>query len=472
MENNTVKKILLIASGLLLFAYIIYRAYFLSFTHDESLTYSIVSEKTIWEHTTNNHYLNTNLIALCQNLFGKSEFSLRLPNVLAFVLYFIAFFYIMKPVKNILVVILGIAILLLNPFFLDFFSLARGYGLSFAFMMLSMAFLLRDSLKEIPFKRYLLNFGCSMLCATLALYACFGAMNYYIACFGIFVIFYIYQVIKNTDTSYRKPYLFIVFAAIFVIPLALGINKLLLLDKANELFHGSNSFQYTIDSFISHSFYWQPYPRWLFVLIKCLLILSVPLGVTLVVLKKEYYRELSISLLLISMIIFGFFIEFYLFQANFPAERTTLFFVPLIGLIAVHLALHINKYYPSIAKVNSLIISVVGICLIVHFSTSANLKYTQTWKYDSYTKDAMKYIKENIPQDGGIRTISNDWIFEPTINFYIDIWNIPLHKTDRSSINLNTDFIYRINNSDDWNGYQVIESYKDISAELLKSVKN
>ena len=472
MENKTVKNLLFIISGLLLFAYVIWRAYFLSFTHDESLTYSIISENSGWKYTTNNHFFNTTLIELCQNLFGKSEFIFRLPNVLAFVLYFIGFFYLMRPVKNICIVILGMAIVLLNPFLLDFFSLARGYGLSFAFMMLSMYFLLRDSFKNISYRRFLFNFGFSMLWASLSLYSNFGAMNFYIACFGIFIAVYLYQYFKKTDISYRKPLRFIILAAIFLIPLFLGIKRLFLLEELNELYHGTNNFHHTIDSFIYGSFYWHQYPHWVFISIKYMLIFLIPAGATLVILKKDFFGELSITLLLLSLILLGFFLEYFLFHANYPWERTTLFFAPIIGLVAVYMALHINNFNSFIAKTNSLIISVVSFCLMAHFLVSANLTYTQTWKYDSHTKEVMKYVKENIPEDGNKRTISNEWLFEPTINFYINIWNIPLHKTDRKGVNVNTDFIYRINNYDEWEGYQVVMSFADTLSELLEADKN
>jgi len=40
-----------------------------------------------WGNTANNHLLNTALMQLCSTLFGNSELSLRLPNVLAHAVY-------------------------------------------------------------------------------------------------------------------------------------------------------------------------------------------------------------------------------------------------------------------------------------------------------------------------------------------------------------------------------------------------
>ncbi|MBK8369526.1 MAG: hypothetical protein IPL10_19670 [Bacteroidetes bacterium] len=79
--------------GLGILWYIIYKAATTSFTHDESYTYThyvhqgfmdIISYKTPY---TNNHILNTVLMKYCEVFFGSSELSLRLPNILAFILY-------------------------------------------------------------------------------------------------------------------------------------------------------------------------------------------------------------------------------------------------------------------------------------------------------------------------------------------------------------------------------------------------
>ncbi len=77
-------KLLLIILFTSLFVYVILRAYLLSFTHDESLSYTIVEGKITWGKTANNHLLNTLLMSLSSSLFGMSELGLRLPNVLSF----------------------------------------------------------------------------------------------------------------------------------------------------------------------------------------------------------------------------------------------------------------------------------------------------------------------------------------------------------------------------------------------------
>src|SRR5262249_42620444 len=70
-----------------LLAYSAYRGYRLSFTHDESVSYTIVVGDPTWKGTANNHPLNTRLMKWGFELFGPKEWALRLPNVLSHLLY-------------------------------------------------------------------------------------------------------------------------------------------------------------------------------------------------------------------------------------------------------------------------------------------------------------------------------------------------------------------------------------------------
>src|SRR5687768_13699820 len=81
--------------GFLLLGYTSYRAYVLSFTFDESFSYTAYATRTVPEilgfylPTANNHLLNSLLMKLSDNLFGNHPFALRLPNLLAHAAYLI-----------------------------------------------------------------------------------------------------------------------------------------------------------------------------------------------------------------------------------------------------------------------------------------------------------------------------------------------------------------------------------------------
>jgi len=90
--------------------------------------------------TANNHVLNSLLIKALFSLGASSLAIIRLPNVLSFILYL---YWGYKISVGKLSPVLGLGcftLLICNPFLLDFFGLARGYGLSLGFMMGSLYF--------------------------------------------------------------------------------------------------------------------------------------------------------------------------------------------------------------------------------------------------------------------------------------------------------------------------------------------
>jgi len=118
---NLWKPALLFVVFLSFLAYISTRAYKLSFTHDESLSYTIVEGDKTWVGTANHHPLNTLSMFISSVLFGNNEFALRLPNVLSFLLYFVGCFYLFSASRNEWGFILGISLALLNPYLIEFF---------------------------------------------------------------------------------------------------------------------------------------------------------------------------------------------------------------------------------------------------------------------------------------------------------------------------------------------------------------
>ena len=103
-----------------------------SFTHDESLSYIrfIFTSDPLAIGDTNNHLLNSILMYGSSKLFGASELALRLPNLVSYLVYAYFTFKVLESVKNFEVRLLGYFMLNAIPFVLDFFALARGYGLA------------------------------------------------------------------------------------------------------------------------------------------------------------------------------------------------------------------------------------------------------------------------------------------------------------------------------------------------------
>ena len=131
----------LILGSSVLFGYSLMRTIHLSFTSDESLSYTIAMGDPTWRGDANNHPLNTRTMRWALYWLGDHEWALRLPNLVAHALYLISGMLLIRKFSNWAVVLLGFGLLNLNPFLLDFFGLARGYGLASGLSLTSLWFL-------------------------------------------------------------------------------------------------------------------------------------------------------------------------------------------------------------------------------------------------------------------------------------------------------------------------------------------
>ena len=131
-----------VAAGVVLaavFAMLVYRAATQAITHDEAITWRshIGGPHALpWGSGVNNHILFTLLARLTTGVFGPSEFSLRLPTLFAALLFLCsAWVLCRRALSSAATLACALALLVLNPYVLDFFAAARGYGLGLAFVL-------------------------------------------------------------------------------------------------------------------------------------------------------------------------------------------------------------------------------------------------------------------------------------------------------------------------------------------------
>lgn len=465
--NTSLRNITLYVFSFALLAYVAWRAYFLSFTHDESLSYTILLGFHQWVGTPNNHLLNTFLMGIFRYLFGDSEFVLRLPNVLAFVLYLYAVITILKRLKNSWVFFLGVALLLLNPYLLDFFSLARGYGLSVGLVTMSLAYLLKNPFQTDDFGAFIRSFSFAFLFGALAFLSNLGLINYYIMLLAIFAVQGYFMFKSGTVASVqekRKYFRVLVIAAVFML---IGIGRLLFLSRAHQLYFGAQAFSATFFGLVSSTFYFSPTPHWAYLLIKYALIFSFAAGIFLVVWKKAFTGKLSMILILNIALLAGLVLENLLFGAHYPPARTALYFISFWGLLICFLMTDVFTYF-SKGKAVWIIISVlIALILAWNFGNNANLKYSKNWFYDEHTKDVMEIIQKETQQFRHDASVSNNWLFEPAMNYYRYSRYIKIDSVNRKGVDTNSLLIYRFNNDTIPKHYKILAKYKDNNTILL-----
>src|SRR5215475_8491596 len=173
----------LIACSVSLLGYSGFRAYSLSFTHDESLSYDILTGNLFWKSTANHHPLNTKLMGVTSRWLGSREWELRLPNVLAHALYLGFGLVVLASARNVLSMLVGFVVLNLNPFLLDFFGLARGYGLASGLSMAALFFLYEASRRP-ELQRVAVLLLLSLTCSSLADLSNFTWLNLHLEVFA------------------------------------------------------------------------------------------------------------------------------------------------------------------------------------------------------------------------------------------------------------------------------------------------
>lgn len=473
--NNKLLKLPLLALFAALFVYVLIRANALSFTHDESLSYTIIKGSPQWATSPNNHTLNTWLMQACSAVFGDWEFSLRLPNVLSFLVYSAFVFLLLKDAKSRILGLFGAFLLTLNPFLADFFSVARGYGLSLGFMAASLYFFLRRDLTEHTYRSFLQDFIWTMFFATLVILANLSAVNFYIALLAVFAIQHLILVFLYRKVELRQHVVFEGFFILACLPLIWGVRKLLLLNSGDQLYFGEKTLGASLDSLIKSSVYFSEYPETVGIFVKYLIIAGLAIALVTAFFQKFTYSRLQKTLALLVLIVAGLVAEHHLFNANYPAERTALLFIPLLGLAFYECATHWHqKMQPRLQPVFAAFLMVVlALPLAVHFVSNANLQYTHTWQYDAHTKAVMAILEsENARHPDGAEkiTISNSALFEPAINYYIETRKMNrVQPATRDPLNVHAGFIYEFeSNPLIPNDLSRVAEFKDIKTVLFK----
>ena len=144
LENKLLVRIFF----LFLLIYLVFRAFFLSPYCDEiSTLFEYIESKrfiesTLKESSANNHLLNTLFGKLFYFIFGDHFFFLRVPNILAFILYFFSIKFIVKRIIAIKYQFLTFISLNTVLWIFEYFGYLRGYGLALGFLFCAISFLL------------------------------------------------------------------------------------------------------------------------------------------------------------------------------------------------------------------------------------------------------------------------------------------------------------------------------------------
>lgn len=417
-----------------------YKAATSSITHDEAGTYlnHIVERQSVWACRTdpgcwriaNNHLLNTAMITVAVDLFGPDELAIRLPNLLALMLYLWGCGVILIRLSaNYLELLLGFALLCLNPFCMDFFALARGYGIGLGCMMASIGsvwLFLRAS-----HNWYWLAAG--FVFASLAVFANLTYLSFLLVLAGSLLV---YGTIKNlprlSSLTHRKV------MALLAVPLVcLGFiawyfyHPIQFLSSRGEFLYGASSlidswFRFARDSVYGVT-YFEGQHSVAAVLSAVLIVPSVVLGLRRYADQKTD-AQLHFLVSLMCIMLFSFFILNNLVTgAQFPVGRKSIIYYPLTGLV-VYLAICDLRQNRNVRWVRFVVL-VVTTALVLHISRSYHPERYREWWYDTDTKRMIYEVAQMHSGEEQPLTLSTEWIFRPATQFYIKTKGLPVELT-------------------------------------------
>ena len=368
--------------GLVLLAYTTVRAITVSFSWDESWTYIYhVSKGMFYQQAYdkmggNHHLLNVWLMWLSSKLFGDGTLALRLPSLMAHAIYLYATGRIALKARSGFLAVAIFLLLNLHPYLLDFFSLARGYGLGFGWMMLSLWHVWRYFDEEQSVRQVM----------WAAIYASLSAMshvimiNFLLALGLAFLIIWAAQLGRTGLRAWKRHFLVLCAASVF------GLG--LILPNALGLFNGG-SLNFGCDTFWNcmvrtlgeKVLYHMPYTTPVLT-IMAIAILSIALVCFLTVVMAvrggwlQRTRPMAFGLLILGGCLLSFFMQQLIFQVPLPQTRTGLFLLPLAAYVLATALVA----WPRPSWMPSLAAGLLCVPLMIHQYNSSNLNYVVEWK--------------------------------------------------------------------------------------------
>jgi len=474
-----------ILTGIILLFYTNYRAAVLSITHDEAVIHQLIiqySRLEIFNYViSQDHMIHTWLMKFTSQQFQDNEYILRLPNLLGHLLYIIFSILLLVKLKNPHLLIAGFVLLNCNPYLLDFFSIARGYGLSLSIMMISIYFGFSFVLSR---RTHLLIL--SFFFSILSVLTVITLLNFIIALGGTLALTMIFWWAQNKFKLKRDLlhisviFLLVMVASLVLLYLKLGepLNRL---QTENFIYQTSQSNFYleTIRSIIYRSSY--NYDQILVVDIGSYIFIAAFLLAFFIIapmiIKKDYSftgRLMFFSLMIFLIVVISTTLQNSLFDIRFLGNRTATFIAPLMVLFIVGFVDELSQLKTIRIPVIVLIYLAAALFLF-NTAKNANLEKYLDWPYESSTKEMMHDLCEDAGHKPGKNyKMGIVWLYEPSINFYRFIWDIDwLEEVDRKGYIGDFDYFYVLEKDsvltkDIFRDKIKVKSYKKSGMVLLK----
>lgn len=414
--------------------YVACRAALLSITHDEARTYvfdikdsflAIISFATPGE-TEINHMLFTVLAKVSNIVLGNSEFALRLPSVVAYAGFAVSCFLTLNLFVRGLILWLYFLFVAINPYVIDMFSVARGYGLAMALSAAGLYLILLAAIEEQDGRGHPWKPLAAGTLFALAALAHFVTLLLFISFLGLRVL----MALRAAANCGLRRAVIIETAGLSLIAALLAViafGPLARIKASGDLRLGGvqdSFFWDTLGTLVAGSF--RSGISSIDGIGGSIICVSVAAAIVLLALRRRALftdRNLLalfvVTFLLVSASI-GSVLQHDLLGTSFLTERRGVFLIPLFGGMCALLFASGNE---ALSKAGSLaaIAAALPLLALPRLALAADLHSTWDWAYDADTK-AMIRLLERLPlaRDGRQYSLGIIWLCEPSINFYIE----------------------------------------------------
>ena len=371
-----------------LMCYVVARAVCLVMTHDEA--YSFYNVKHFWYVETlctgNTHWFNFLAIKTAV-LFGLEKASqLRWFTVFSSGVFLTSAYFWIKSLKDMPIKFFAFALALLNPFLIDYLSLARGYatGLMFeSLAILCICIAIKNDKRKMA--------SLSLFFAGMAAIANFNFFYFFTA----FSILYFYRYHLKQGLHFIKQKLFYIewLYTLGIAWLVLRALKFIALCSNDIGDYGGDTLVTSLfTGYIDTLLYDQINPStvtmdlFAYILFTLLVSLSV-YGVYASKKHKLVWYTLSSSVLLVIFVLL--LINKWSFNVLYPTYRTTLLFYPLIALIIIGFisSIIIQK------KIKAILLYTCSALFFIHFIVTINLHRSFDYSQQIDSKLSFDYLK-------------------------------------------------------------------------------
>ncbi len=400
--------------SILIFSYVLYKSYSLFFTDDEAWSVMDIRYMNFgyfFGNYLNTHLINSFFLWVEVYFFGYNELALRIHSVLSFLIYAWAVYKMSNYVTTIYNRYLLIVLMVLHPFMLDYFSMARGYALSIACMMLSLYFLYTlIIIQKYSSKK---NLYLSFLFGAISVVSCYVMFTFYVSILILYFFLILFVKpdkvsIKNSILKIWEEKLFWGANILFSLAIMMVVLKLNPSSFSDEWPY--NSFwKDTVYSIIQTLTYKEiNYSFIVYILFLGLIISSVILSMyNLYKTRKIEGHSLFSIILIVIYILYS--VQYYVFNIPYLSNRGSIYLYPLIILSVFFVFTQVNK---------KLVLCLLLFALFIVFNFISNFSLERGIVI--VPNDLTRAIKKlgSVRKNGEQISLGVSKAFPATMNFY------------------------------------------------------